>query len=182
MSEVKIAKLAARLRRLDLDRVPTVPNLNVPTLSRVKNVHDADTVTVVICLGTSPLCLRIRVEHIDSPEITLKGGTRQLEKSAGLLVRDYVASLLLNQSAEGGLSGAKGRKLDESPGPALTKVVLTGIDKYGGRYLGDLFLPDGTPLSQHLISRRLVRPYEGGTKQPWTDAELNFIIESLSRS
>jgi endonuclease YncB( thermonuclease family) len=155
------AKEAEDLRRLDLSAVPDVPNVNTPTLSRVKAIHDADTIEVVVHLGGAPFGVRIRIRGIDSPEITLKKGTSPLEKAAATAARDYVRRLLAPV--------------------ALPTAVLYKLDKYGGRYVGDLCLPSGEMLSQHLLRLRLARAYDGGKKQPWTEAELNAIIAVVPR-
>jgi endonuclease YncB( thermonuclease family) len=125
----------------------------------VKEIHDADTIEVVVHLGKAPFCVRIRIHGIDSPEITLKKEVSPLEKAAATKVRDYVRRLLAPLE--------------------LPTAVLYKLDKYGGRYVGDLCLPGGEMLSQHLLRLHLVRAYDGGKKQPWMEAELNAIIAAV---
>jgi endonuclease YncB( thermonuclease family) len=81
------------------------------------------------------------------------------------------------------LAGCNARELHDAGGPAArlnmataapagTVVVLTSLktDKYGGRYVGRIGLPDGTDLAARLIADGWAAPWDGrGTRPvpPW---------------
>jgi micrococcal nuclease len=125
----------------------------------VVEVVDGDTVKANIDMGwdTWRHNQSIRLNGCDAPEHDSKN---ELEKKAGIAVAAYVQSLL----------------------PAGTKTMLTShsLDKYG-RVLGEIMLPkDNKPLSVVLLEKKVVKPYVGEKKQPWTDAELNAILVVLA--
>ena len=50
-------------------------------------------------------------------------------------------------------------------------------DKFGGRFLGDIFNPvSGEQLRDFLLSNQLARPYMGEKKQPWSQQELDQVL------
>lgn len=49
------------------------------------------------------------------------------------------------------------------PGLAVT-VQTIGPDKYGGRWLGDVILADGSSVAQTMLASGLVVPYDGGAR------------------
>jgi hypothetical protein len=49
-------------------------------------------------------------------------------------------------------------------------------DKYAGRFIGQLWLGNYT-LTQWLLYNQLVKAYDGGKKQPWTQDELEAIAD-----
>lgn len=137
--------------------VPCVPHVGTIVPARLVKVYDGDTINVIIALGNNcPLAIKVRVVGIDAPEITKKGTTTQLEKDAGLFVRDYVNNLF--QITE------------------IVQIKLHCIDKYGGRYVGDVFLADNKTLSDHLLSLGYVKKYDGKTKTKWQEDELKKIL------
>lgn len=95
-----------------------------PYPARVVDLHDGDTVHLDIDLGFDHLIeaidwdghprLSCRVFGINAPE---------LSTPAGKTARDFAKTLL--------------------PEGALVQVTSHGWDKYGGRFDGDIILPDG---------------------------------------
>lgn len=124
-----------------LEGKPTYGNLFVESVVRV---HDGDTFTVDIA-DVHPIigkAISIRINHIDTPEITDK---RARVKALALDARDYVKVRLLQASC----------------------IELTNIqrDKYF-RVLADVYV-DGKNLAQELIQKGFAQPYDGGAKPNW---------------
>lgn len=128
--------------------------------ARLIKIIDGDTLDVIIMLGNYPLQIRIRLHGLDAPETKLRSGVRQLEKDAGLKVKKYVCSIY--------------NKVD------IVYITLLGLDKYGGRYVGTIQHPilDKT-LNEHLKEMRYVKSYDGRSKIPWVDSDLNYIIKCI---
>lgn len=91
----------------------------------VQSVYDGDTLHVAIDLGFGIFFtkgLRCRIWGINAPELTLEEGK---------LARDYASEIC----------------------PVGTDVTVTshGWDKYGGRFDGQLMLPDGRDFGQVML-------------------------------
>lgn len=157
-----INEIASYLMSLDPKQVTVVPNQGQTTLARIVDIHDGDTIKVLLMLGSSPIKLSIRVMGIDSPEITKRGGTTQQEVDAAKKIRDYVVRLF--------------------SGSPLCYVVLEKEDKYCGRFMGDLYLQSGEKLSQHLLQLGCVKPYSGDKKDVWTPEQLAHIDTIMCRA
>lgn len=116
-------------------------------VDRVVRVYDGDTITVDIAqwpaiVGES---ISVRIRGIDTPEIR---GKCEEEKIKARQARDYVADLL--SDAE--------------------QVQLTNIER--GKYfrlIADVLIDD-QDLATQVLQQQLARPYEGGKRQPWCDA------------
>jgi endonuclease YncB( thermonuclease family) len=129
----------------------------------VVEVVDGDTVKANIDMGwdTWRHNQPIRLNGYDSPE---KSSSNPLEKQASAAVLKYVQSLL--------------------PKDTKTMLMSHSLDKYG-RVLGEIMLPaakgkkDSVALSTALLAKKIVRPYTGDKKKPWTDAELQAILDIL---
>jgi endonuclease YncB( thermonuclease family) len=153
--------LTAMLRACNLNEVYDVPYKDLVTLARLVKVIDGDTIKVLILLGTQPLSLKVRLVGIDAPEVTLKGRTTLLEKTAGLVVKQYVFNLL------------KGSEV---------YIKLTKLDKYGGRYVGHVYktqacVQNNNCISTQLLSLKYAKAYDGGKKITWETKDLEYIIK-----
>lgn len=82
----------------------------------------------------------IRIHGINAPEITGK------EKPQGLLAREFLRSLVKAGS--------------------VVRVRLHGADKYSGRVLGDVVLPDGSTVGQEMLRSGHAKPYDGKGPKP----------------
>lgn len=110
-----------------------------PYPARVDSVHDGDTVLLDLDLGFGHLMaardirgrawLSCRVYGINAPE---------LSTDAGVKARDYAQKLL--------------------PVGLIVTVVSHGWDKYGGRFDGDITLPDGTDFGRTMIDAGMAVP------------------------
>ncbi len=85
----------------------------------------------------------LRINGIDTPEIR---GKCETEKKQAILARDT-----LNHEIQG----------------KMIKVEPLKWDKYGGRIVANVTLPDGRDVSQMMLDLGLARPYNGGTKTSW---------------
>ena len=104
----------------------------------------------IVLRGSVPTA--VRVVGVDTPE--LRGDQRE----AGEFVRAAVIDWFL------------------SNGPC--EIIFECRDKYAGRTVADFrSLAGGELLSEFLLREKLAKPYDGGTKQAWTKAELKAIVE-----
>lgn len=144
--------LEQRLQAIDIKTVPKVPLQNQFTLARIEEVYDGDTVKIIVLLSdTTPVRFSLRILGIDTPELKHGEGRLPQEHLAAVKVRDYVKSLFPTN---------------------IAKIRIHDWDKYGGRVLGDLFLPTGENVSEILIKNGWARPYHGEKKKGWTLEQL----------
>lgn len=148
------AEAASDLEKRLADAVPDETPRWQPTpdaqLARVVSVYDGDTVTLLASFGGSLGRCSMRLCGVDCPEMRGRG---QAEREAAEAVRDVV----------------RGQCLDR-----ICKVHAQGMDKYG-RLIGDVETPDGQLVARLLLSKGLARTYDGGTRSPFTDEELERI-------
>ncbi len=138
--------LAHALPAPNMNFRPRSDKIEGPVRARVTHILDGDTVQVVA--ETLPgyfVTTDIRLGGLDTPE---KKGRA---KCASEIERNRQSTAATTQ-----LVGGK-------------QVTLLNIEfeKYGGRMLGDIKTPQGSDLSQTLVSRGFARPYDGGTKRGW---------------
>ncbi len=114
-------------------------------------VVDGDTLHCVVDLGFFvTIDVDVRLNGIDAPE--LHGQTHTQGAKVKLAVEQWVKTLW-------------------PIGMVLESALL---DKYR-RSLGNIRATTGESLCAHLLEIGYAKPYNGGTKQPWTDAELYII-------
>ncbi|MFS8159335.1 MAG: thermonuclease family protein [Candidatus Roizmanbacteria bacterium] len=135
---------------IDPEQVPDVPFKDQLVPAKVYDVHDGDTVHVLLAFGNQPVKFAIRILGIDTPEVRAGEGRLPQEKIAGLKARDYLKSILIGQ----------------------VQVKIHDWDKYGGRLLGDIILLNGQSVSQVMLDSGYGKPYHGEKKQTWTLHEL----------
>jgi endonuclease YncB( thermonuclease family) len=111
-------------------------------VAHVVEVHDGDTVTVDIEMdaGFHDSLVRRR------PMRLLGINTRELDEPGGPEAQEALAALL----------------------PVGTVVSLTSVknDKYGGRYVAKLTLPDGRDVAEVMIAERWAAKWNGTGKKP----------------
>lgn len=151
---VRVPDGASDLEKRLLDAVPDDAPRWQPTpdaqLARVVSVYDGDTVTLLASFGGSLGRCNMRLCGIDCPEMRGRGAS---EREAAEAVRDVV----------------RGQCLDR-----VCKVHAQGMDKYG-RLIGDVETPQGRFVARLLLDEGLARAYDGGTRSPFTDEELERI-------
>ena len=134
-------------------------------IQNIVKVYDGDTLTVLLDRGFEDYSKRkVRVRGVNTPEIrTLRvaGVDTPDTKAQGKKVRDAVVAWLNDQA-----------------NLVLISYALED-DKYG-RVLGDIMAaPHGVlssnTLSSFLLANGLAKPYNGGTKAAWTEAELKVV-------
>ena len=118
-----------------------------PIPARVERVIDGDTIEVKarIWIGQEVRVL-VRLDGIDTPELR---GKCEDEKVRARAARDHLSSI---------------------PG---TEVALTGVyeGKFAGRVVARVGHAEMGDLATSLLAADLARPYEGGKRQPWCDAQ-----------
>ena len=144
-----------KLFNVDIDIIPDVPHQGEFIPARVYNVIDGDSIKVLYRYGKKFHKISIRVNGVDTPEVR-KGS--DLEKEAGAVVGKIVRDLTLDK---------------------LVIVKFIEWDKYGGRVVSDVYLPDTQQsLCDYLVENKLGHPYTGKVKKtPWVDEELRYIID-----
>lgn len=105
---------------------------------------------------------RVRLMGADTPESSMRQAKSELEKKAGVAVKEYVKSRIENHEC-------------------IVRIESESRDKYG-RILANIIVKDGYctswNLTRDLVSKGYAKSYEGGSKE-WTENELNDIINGL---
>ena len=120
--------------------------------AKVVKVYDGDTCTCVFdTFGLGLFRHQIRLSGVDTPELKSKNPD---EKAAAILVRDFVAGLILGK---------------------IVDLKCEGSDKYG-RILGTITvqaMPEAPAICINtlLVEKKMARSYDGGTKQEFAKAE-----------
>ena len=125
------------------------------------SVYDGDTVNVTLGAVVEVLGIEItlqvpvagRVAGVDTPELRNKR-----QRAAGEVAKQVAIRWFRRHEADG------------------IKFVFHARDKYAGRVVGD-FCSSGAMLSECLLECEVAKPYDGGTKAEWTDAELERIVD-----
>lgn len=143
---------------LPVDDIANVPHKGKQIKARLLYVIDGDTVCVAINCG-HPLRISVRLIGIDTPELKPKHVDEVGEADAAEKVKKYVVGLYIGQD--------------------LIDIKLLKNDKYGGRYVGHVYLESGECLSQHLIEKGYGKKYDGKAKPPWIASDFAAINRSL---
>jgi endonuclease YncB( thermonuclease family) len=159
------------LESIDPKTVPKVPFQDQIIYARIEEIYDGDTVKIIILFGDLPVKLSLRILGIDTPEIKHGEGRLPEEHHAAIKVRDYMRSLFqrTDKKTTSFISSVEKSNIFRLN---IAKICIRDWDKYGGRVLGDLFLPTGENVSEILISGGWARPYRGEKKKAWTLEEL----------
>ncbi len=124
-------------------------------------VKDGDTIKADILLGFGVKKTdSIRLYGIDTPEIHTRN---KLEKRAGLLVKNWLINKIQNGK--------------------IIKLYTEDKEETGkfGRPLGYISIDD-LWLSNEMVELKFAKTYFGEKKKPWTDKELQHIIDVLEKS
>jgi micrococcal nuclease len=108
----------------------------------VFRVIDGD--SAVIEIPSLPHVGEVRLRGIDAPELHGQCAAERAKAQA-----------------------AKAKLADLLPTFAQVRVRDVQPDKYFGRYIADVILPDGSSAADAMVAAGLARPYSGGTRQPW---------------
>ena len=146
-------------------------------LARLVGAHDGDTISVVIKLyedrdGRSKVArFNVRLDGIDTPEMTSKDLS---EKVRAIHARNRLVSILTGGQVDlDSLSSTTRPSINAKLCEKVHLVFLEcrGMDKYG-RVLAALYHPDdlaGGSANQRMLDEGLAKPYQGGTKERWSD-------------
>lgn len=121
----------------------------------IDEVIDGDTFDATIDLGFSTFKKeRLRLKGVDTPELRT---SNKREKNAAILVTEFVKHLLKDR----------------------TLVIETNKKGGFGRYIADIYLPQGGTLSNYLLKRGLAREYKARAPE-WTEEQLAHIFNELN--
>ena len=126
-------------------------NVTYDCLVDPRDVYDGDSLKVVIIRNNEPMKFAVRMFGIDTPELRpLKSKIyRDKEIQKGKEARDALKEYILNKHLQ---------------------IEFLGIDKYGGRVLGKLYIIDNKEkfsVNQWLIDNGHAFSYDGGKKKEW---------------
>lgn len=117
-----------------------------PVRATLVRVIDGDTVEADVHVWPGhTVRVSVRLRGIDAPELRAACDT---EKAAALHAREALAHLLA--------AGA-------------FHVRNVDGDKFFGRVVADIEMPDGEPIGDRLLAAGLVRPYDGKARATWCD-------------
>lgn len=118
------------------------------------SVYDGDTITVAFNVYGVYYKFHIRMLGYDTPEMkpSKASVTYDMEKKRAVEARDYLADLIC------------GKKI---------RLECGDYDKYG-RILGTVYL-DNENINEHMVEVGHGRPYEGGTKEVWSDTSVRVM-------
>jgi len=135
------------------------PEPNFITYGAVLGCHDGDTIEVLRDLGHDVYYkTSFRLLGIDTPEVN-----RRAEKQYGLLARQHLIDLI-SQTTQWWE--------EETPWGKIRQPILVmksvEADKFGGRWLGEIWLPKGKgQLQLQMIEDKYGRTYDGDAKKIW---------------
>jgi micrococcal nuclease len=115
-----------------------------PVEATVLDVLDGDTfLAEALVWPGHTVRVNIRIRGIDAPEMKARCGA---ERAAARKAREALDALLQER-----------------------KVAISNISgaKYYGRVLADVTTAGGQAVAPFLLGENLVRPYEGGRREPW---------------
>ena len=128
---IKDKKLYKQLESFDAKDVSLFNLDNCSFHVKCVEVYDGDTITIILYLFNSFYKFKVRLLHINTPEIRTKNLD---EKKAGFEARDYLRGLILNK---------------------IIKIKCGKFDKYG-RLLGEIFLIDQDDDCSVSINQKLI--------------------------
>ena len=155
-----------RLKHMKDGEVPFFSLQGQMFTTKIVDIYDGDTCSIVIYLKGKPIKFRVRCAGYDSPEIKplkIIENRDQVIVSA-LQSRNYFVNLTTNCFVvlDGGYSKKELKEILKC-NTKLVTIICGGWDKYG-RLLGD-FYADGVHVNQQMIDHGFAVPYDGGTKQ-----------------
>lgn len=117
--------------------------LKHPIEAKVIRVIDGDTIVVEAQIWLRQTVeTSVRLRNIDAPELR---GSCEEEKELAIKAKEFV---------------------EEVTGELVTLNNIS-FDKYAGRILADVILPDGKDLAELLLENSLARLYQGDKRQSW---------------
>ena len=122
--------------------------------AKVESVYDGDTIICIFPYNNKLWKWHVRLNGLDTPEITLKSGITELEKQAGLCVKNFLTKIINNK---------------------IVTLHCGHFDKYG-RLLADILINNNQNINELLINKKYAHTYHGQTKTTWFENELHFII------
>lgn len=127
---------------------------------KVINIYDGDTITGLLFFNNKPFIIKIRLDMIDTPEITPKTNecTNIIqEKALAILAKEYLKYTISRNNCK-------------------LYANIKGTDKYG-RCLATLYnnLDDSSSINNILVDKNLAHSYNGrNTKKPFNEYYLSI--------
>jgi len=132
--------------------------INREVYAKIINCHDGDTCTFVFFIKNTPIKLNLRINGIDTAELTTKINEEYILATKA---KELLENLVLNKNVI---------------------VYIKGWDKYGGRVLGDIYetkymRKNKKPISEILLESGLAIPYNGKKKNTdWIEIYNKLIL------
>lgn len=151
---------------------------------KIVSVYDADIFHVAVHLpGHGPTRFTARLKGVDTPEIRPRRGAilAVKEKTCAKICRNILMKKIIdNNLLEDPNIKFTPRRIREicARSRKLLKIVPHGFDKYG-RVLVDLY-DNGESINEYMLNGGYARPYDGGKRIPWSEEELNIILQHNS--
>lgn len=125
-------------------------------VAKVDRVKDGDTISVVFYWRGELIKRSLRLEGLDAPEIHR---CSELEKKAGLVAKNKLEEFIKKHSV-----------LNSN----IVYLELRKEEKYG-RLMGRVMV-NNICMNDWLIENKLAKPYTGKKKEPWSEKELEYIL------
>ena len=141
------------------DTTPAFTMIGTECIGRVVQIHDGDTMTIILPLFTKPFKFSVRLAGIDTCEITSKIEANNL---LAVKAKNRLFSLVISPAIPTGDKPDIKRYLQDNV--ALVYVKCYDFDKYG-RLLADVSkTKEETPFSAILLQENLAYIYDGKKK------------------
>lgn len=148
--------------------------------AKVVDCYDADSLRVVVELHGALVKFAVRIVGLDAPE---KRSQRKNERLAARVAHRSMLRTLLGDEGNALLPPRKLTRKSVRRAFAASRRTVTlrcgEFDKYG-RLLGKVEVDGGICAGQALVGGGFAHVYDGGTKTPWTDEELNAMVETAA--
>ena len=146
--------------------------------AKVVDCYDADSIRVVVELHGALTKFAVRIIGLDAPE---KRSRREKERIAARAAHRSMLKTLLGNDGYTSLPPRKLTRKSVRRAFAASRRTVTlrcgEFDKYG-RLLGKVEAGD-VCAGQALVGGGFAHIYDGGTKTPWTDEELNAMAAAM---
>jgi endonuclease YncB( thermonuclease family) len=140
--DINNIELIKQLNSLNINQVNKFSFENYETFIKIIKIIDGDTITAIFKFKDEFYKSNFRLNNIDTPEIH---SNNEIIKQLGLNAKEYLFNLIINKTL---------------------KATFLNFDKYG-RILIDIYLEDGTSVSNKLIIGGYAKKYDGKTKDLW---------------
>jgi len=160
-SFVKNYFINQKLKKVEYDTVKPFSLDGKTVNAKIVDIYDGDTCTAAIVLKDDIFLFKIRLAHIDTPEMKDKNNSDK-SKHAKLKLLELVLNKPINTNRD-----YSSKDIKEICGAStnLIKIKCGKFDKYG-RCLGELYSNyESKSFNQILLDHGFAKPYEGKKKE-----------------